>query len=42
MVTPVIPVYVQTGGVQGPPQGEWTYRDWENLPEDDNRYEIIE
>ncbi len=28
--------------VEGPPQGEWTFADWELLPEDDNRYEIIE
>jgi Uma2 family endonuclease len=42
MLTPVIPVYVQTSGVQGPPQGEWTMHDWENLPDDGNRYEIIE
>jgi len=42
MLTPVIPVYVQISGVQGPPQGEWTYQDWENLPDDGNRYEIIE
>ncbi len=29
--------------VKGPPQGEWTYADWEALGEDsENRYEIIE
>ncbi len=28
--------------VVGPPQGHWTYADWETLPEDDNRYEIID
>ena len=42
MVTPVIPVYTYMSGVKGPPQGHWTYRDWENLPDDGNRYEIIE
>lgn len=42
MVTPVIPVYAHMGGVKGPPQGHWTYRDWEDLPDDGNRYEIIE
>lgn|SRR5574341_1604042 len=26
----------------GPPQGRWTYADWESLPDDGNRYEIIE
>lgn len=28
--------------VIGPPQGQWTYADWETLPDDDNRYEIID
>jgi len=42
MVTSVIPVHAQTHAVKGPPQGQWTYRDWENLPDDGNRYEIIE
>jgi len=28
--------------VTGPPQGRWTYADWENLPADGNRYEIID
>jgi len=28
--------------VAGPPQGHWTYADWEQLPDDGNRYEIIE
>jgi Uma2 family endonuclease len=41
MVIPVIPIYVQISGVNGPPQGQWTARDWENLPDDGNRYEII-
>ncbi len=27
--------------VAGPPQGHWTYADWEALPADGNRYEII-
>jgi Uma2 family endonuclease len=27
--------------VPGPPQGQWTYADWERLPHDGNRYEII-
>ena len=26
----------------GPPQGQWTYADWEELPDDGNRYEIID
>jgi Uma2 family endonuclease len=28
--------------VAGPPQGHWTYTDWETLPYDGNRYEIID
>ena len=28
--------------VPGPPQGQWTYVDWETLPDDGNRYEIID
>ena len=27
--------------VNGPPQGLWTYADWEALPDDGNRYEIV-
>jgi Uma2 family endonuclease len=28
--------------VAGPPQGRWTHADWQKLPEDGNRYEIID
>jgi Uma2 family endonuclease len=28
--------------VSGPPQGQWTYADWETLPDDGRRYEIID
>jgi Uma2 family endonuclease len=28
--------------LKGPPQGHWTVAHWERLPEDDNRYELIE
>jgi len=40
MVTLVIP----TSGtvVNGPPQGYWTHADWEALPDDGNRYEVID
>jgi Uma2 family endonuclease len=27
--------------VDGPPQGRWTYADWEKLPADDRRFEVI-
>ncbi|MBI5671025.1 MAG: Uma2 family endonuclease [Chloroflexi bacterium] len=37
-----IPVRTDAGGVKGPPQGRWTAADWERLPDDGNRYEIIE
>ncbi len=40
MVTLVMPT--DAPKVVGPPQGRWTYADWENLPEDGNRYEIID
>lgn len=41
MITLPIPTDVNTS-VRGPAQGNWTYADWEKLPEDGNRYEIIE
>jgi Uma2 family endonuclease len=41
MATFVIPTEVAPV-VAGPPQGQWTYADWETLPDDGNRYEIIE
>ncbi len=28
--------------VPGPPQGQWTFADWEALPDDGNRYEVID
>jgi Uma2 family endonuclease len=28
--------------VSGPPQGQWTAQDWEALPDDGHRYEIID
>ena len=28
--------------VPGPPQGQWTYADWEGLADDGNRYEVID
>jgi Uma2 family endonuclease len=28
--------------IAGPPQGRWTYADWEALPDDGNRYEVID
>ena len=39
MATLVIPTDANT--VYGPPQGQWTYEDWLRLPDDGNRYEII-
>lgn len=38
----VFPIYTQVERVTGPEQGEWTYEDWEKLPDDGNRYEIID
>ena len=39
MTTLVIPT--EAPAVPGPPQGQWTYADWEALP-DGNRYEFID
>ena len=40
MTTLVIPT--EAPAVPGPPQGQWTYADWEALPDDGNRYEILD
>lgn len=38
-----LPIPTETAaGVRGPAQGSWTYADWEQLPDDGKRYEIIE
>lgn len=37
-VSPILMDYA----LKGPPQGHWTVAHWERLPEDDNRYEIID
>ena len=39
MVTLVVPT--DAPRVAGPPQGRWSLADWEALPDDGNRYEII-
>jgi len=31
-----------TDVVEGPPQGQWNYEDWEQLPYDGKRYEVID
>ena len=40
----MLPVQITetTQGVRGKRQGQWTAADWETLPDDGNRYEIIE
>jgi Uma2 family endonuclease len=35
-------ILTEAPAVPGPPQGRWTYADWESLPDDGNRYEIID
>jgi Uma2 family endonuclease len=40
--TMVLPTLVEVNRVDGPPQGQWTYADWENLPDDGNCYEVID
>jgi Uma2 family endonuclease len=42
MPTLVFPVYAHVNRVDGPPQGQWTYADWEALPDDGNCYEVID
>jgi Uma2 family endonuclease len=37
-----LPISTNAAGVRGARQGEWTIADWESLPDDGNRYEIIE
>ncbi|MBI1281739.1 MAG: Uma2 family endonuclease [Anaerolineaceae bacterium] len=38
----VIPTLTEVQKIEGPPQGQWTYTDWEHLPDDENRYEVID
>ncbi len=40
--TDTLPMVVRADHVPGPSQGEWTYDDYAALPEDGNRYEIID
>jgi Uma2 family endonuclease len=40
MVLKVFPVSTEIS-VEGPPMGQWTYADWEKLPDDGNIYEVI-
>lgn len=37
-----IPIPTDARAITGPRQGEWTRADWEALPDDGNRYEIID
>jgi Uma2 family endonuclease len=38
----IFPISTYVSRVSGPPQGQWTYADWEALPDDGNRYEVID
>ncbi|MBL8146570.1 MAG: Uma2 family endonuclease [Anaerolineae bacterium] len=42
MITLPIQITETTQAVRGKRQGDWTAADWERLPDDGNRYEIIE
>jgi Uma2 family endonuclease len=42
MLREAIPVLTDTPPVKGPPHGQWTFADWEQIPPDDNRYEVID
>jgi Uma2 family endonuclease len=35
-------VLTDAPAVKGPKQGKWTVEDWEKLPDDGNRYEVID
>jgi hypothetical protein len=37
-----IPAAVPADRVPGPPQGKWTYEDYAALPDDGNRYEVLQ
>jgi Uma2 family endonuclease len=37
-----IPAAIPANWVPGPPQGQWTYQDYAALPEDGNRYEVLQ
>lgn len=38
----VLSVVVPASGIPGPPQGRWTYADYAAIPDDGNRYEVID
>jgi Uma2 family endonuclease len=38
----ILPAVIPAVHVSGPPQGRWTYADYAALPDDGNRYEIID
>jgi Uma2 family endonuclease len=38
----VFPFLTSVNKVKGPPQGQWTYADWERIPDDGNIYEVID
>jgi len=38
----ILPVIAPAQGLPGPPQGDWTYADYTLLPDDGNRYEVIQ
>ncbi len=38
----MIPISTDTQKIAEPPQGQWTLDDWERLPMDGNRYEVID
>lgn len=42
IVSESLPMTVRADWVPGPPQGCWTYDDYAAIPEDGNRYEVIE
>jgi|FLYN01.1.fsa_nt_gi Uma2 family endonuclease len=38
----VFPYSTEVSAVEGPPQGQWTYADWEKILDDEHIYEVID
>ena len=42
MTVYAMPMVVEADHIPGPSQGSWTYEDYAKIPDDGNRYEVIE
>lgn len=36
-----LPMVMRADWVSGPQQGRWTYKEYQALPDDGNRYEVV-